>query len=58
MLVKSKVRLAKVRQEANRRQNKEEGHAAKQEGKKQRNELEEYECTCHVYGQTHKYKDN
>ena len=36
----------------------EEGRAAKQERKKQQNELEEYECTCHVYGQTHKYREN
>ena len=36
---------------------KEEGRAAKQD-KKQQNELEEYECTCHVYGQTHKSREN
>jgi len=55
--VRSKVRLTKVRQETNRRQ-REEGRAAKQESKKQQKELEEYECTCHVYGQTHKYRES
>ena len=26
--------------------------------KEKRNELKEYECTCHVYGQTRKYREN
>ena len=33
----------------------EEGRAAEQD-KKRKNELEQYKCTCHVYGQTHKYR--
>ena len=33
-----------------------EGRAAGQD-KKQQDELEQYECTCHVYGQTHKYRE-
>ena len=51
----SALDLSKARSEL--KTEKEEGRAAKQD-KKQRNELEEYECTCHVYGQTHKYREN
>ena len=50
----SALDLSKARSE--QKTDKEEGRAAKQD-KKQQNELEEYECTCHVYGQTHKYRE-
>ena len=31
-------------------------HTNKKE-QSQRSEMKGYECTCHVYGQTHKYKE-
>ena len=38
--------------------NKEEGRAHNKKEQSQRSELKKYECTCHVYGQTHKYREN
>ena len=46
----------KARSKPKRKQGK--GACTQQEGKKQRNELKEYECTCHVYGQARKYRKN
>ena len=41
------------------KRNTEKGRAActKHERKQQKHALERYECTCHVYGQTHKYRE-
>ena len=36
---------------------KDEGRAHETEELDLSSEMKEYECTCHVYGQTHKYKE-
>ena len=56
--VQSEVRLTKEKARSKPKRKQGEGARTKQEGKNSRNELEEYECTSHVYGQTRKYREN